>query len=81
MNRYSGMIRTPAAQDEVSNSELISKSVALAKVVKDLDPNAEIYGPAFWGILPCVQAGSGDNFKDPDWEAVKDSIRGIWITT
>ena len=34
-------------KDEVSNSELISKSVALAKVVKDLDPNAEIYGPAF----------------------------------
>ena len=58
-------------KDEVSNSELISKSVALAKVVKNLDPNAEIYGPAFWGILPCVQAGSGDNFKDPDWEAVK----------
>lgn len=58
-------------KDEVSNSELISKSVALAKVVKNFDPNAEIYGPAFWGILPCVQAGSGDNFKDPDWEAVK----------
>lgn len=58
-------------KDEVSNQELVSKSIALANVVKDLDPNAEIYGPAFWGILPCVQAGTGDNYKDPDWEAVK----------
>ena len=58
-------------QDDVSNQELVSKSIALANVVKDLDPHAEIYGPAFWGILPCVQAGTGDNYKDPDWEAVK----------
>lgn len=40
-------------------------------MVKSLDPNAEIYGPAFWGILPCYQAGNGDNYSDPDWEAVK----------
>ena len=58
-------------KDEVSNQELVSKSIALSKVVKSLDPNAEIYGPAFWGILPCYQAGNGDNYSDPDWEAVK----------
>lgn len=58
--------------DEVSNSELISKSIALANVVKNIDPNAEVFGPAFWGMLPCIQAGNGDTYKDADWEAVKN---------
>ncbi|HRR75690.1 MAG TPA: glycoside hydrolase family 44 protein [Ruminococcus sp.] len=58
--------------DEVSNSELISKSIELAKVVKDIDPKAEIFGPAFWGILPCAQAGEGEKYQDPDWQKVKN---------
>jgi len=57
--------------DELTNSELVSKSIELAKAVKDVDPNAEIFGPAFWGMLPCIQAGEGTNFQDPDWQAVK----------
>lgn len=56
---------------EVSNSELVSKSIELASVVKRIDPNAEVFGPAFWGMLPCIQAGNGDSYTDPDWEAVK----------
>lgn len=58
--------------EEVSNSELVSKSIELAKVVKDIDPNAEIFGPAFWGILPCAQAGDGEKYSDPDWQKVKN---------
>lgn len=57
--------------EEVSNSELVSKSIELAQVVKEIDPKAEVFGPAFWGMLPCINAGSGDTFTDPDWEAVK----------
>lgn len=59
--------------ESVTNSELVSKSIELAKVVKSIDPNAEVFGPAFWGMLPCIQAGEdGSNgFTDPDWQAVK----------
>ncbi len=58
--------------EEVTNSELVSKSIELAKVVKEIDPKAEVFGPAFWGMLPCIQAGeTGGEFTDPDWQAVK----------
>lgn len=60
--------------DEVTNSELVSKSIELASAVKDIDPNAEVFGPAFWGMLPCIQAGeSGSGFTDPEWQAVKNN--------
>ncbi|MDE6677559.1 MAG: glycoside hydrolase [Ruminococcus sp.] len=59
--------------EEVTNSELVEKSIELAKVVKSIDSKAEVFGPAFWGMLPCVQIGeSGDGFIDPDWQKVKD---------
>ncbi len=57
--------------DEVTNQELVSKSIELASVVKEIDPKAEVFGPAFWGMLPCMQIGEGETFKDPDWQAVK----------
>ncbi len=53
--------------EEVTNSELISKSVELARVVKEIDPNAEVFGPAFWGVLPCIQISD----SDPDWQVQK----------
>lgn len=59
--------------ESVSNNELVSKSIELARAVKQLDPNAEIFGPAFWGVLPCVQLSEGDNYKDPEWQAVKSN--------
>ncbi len=60
--------------EEVSNEELVSKSIELAKVVKEIDPKAEVFGPAFWGVLPCVIAGSdGSTFTDTQWEAVKSN--------
>ena len=58
--------------EEVTNKELVSKSIELAKVVKEIDPNAEVFGPAFWGMLPCINCGeSGNGFTDSDWQAVK----------
>lgn len=56
--------------NEVTNSELITKSIELAKVVKEIDPKAEVFGPAFWGVLPCVQLGDTDETPDSDWRAV-----------
>lgn len=60
--------------ESVTNNELVSKSIELAKVVKGIDPNAEIFGPAFWGMLPCVQAGEdGSGFTDSEWQSVKSN--------
>jgi len=70
--------------EEVSSTELISKSIALSKAVKAIDPKAEIFGPAFWGMLPCMNCGDGSEIKDKatgtvtgtftdkEWSAVKD---------
>ena len=59
--------------EEVTNSELVSKSIELAKVVKEIDPDAEVFGPAFWGMLPCMNIGeTGNGFTDSDWQAVKN---------
>ncbi len=57
--------------EECTADELIEKSIELAKVVKELDPNAEVYGPALWGMLPCIQAGTSENFTDAKWESIK----------
>ncbi|MBR1862772.1 MAG: glycoside hydrolase family 44 protein [Ruminococcus sp.] len=46
--------------------ELIDKSVALAKAVKAVDPNAEIFGPALFGY------SAFNNFLAPeDWDDVR----------
>ena len=59
--------------EECGADELISKSIELAEVVKEIDPNAEVFGPALWGMLPCIQAGTSDTFTDPVWAAIKDN--------
>lgn len=60
--------------ENFTNEELVSKSVELAKVIKEIDPNAEVYGPAFWGMLPCINAAeTGDSFSDSGWDAVKSN--------
>lgn len=57
--------------EECTADELIEKSIELAQVVKDIDPNAEVYGPALWGILPCIQAGTSQEYTDAKWESIK----------
>lgn len=59
--------------EECTANELIEKSIELAKVVKELDPNAEVYGPALWGMLPCIQAGTSESFTDTEWNSIKDN--------
>ncbi|MGN0620503.1 MAG: glycoside hydrolase family 44 protein [Porcipelethomonas sp.] len=59
--------------EECTADELIEKSVELAKVVKEIDPNAEVFGPALWGILPCIQAGTSTTYTDAKWESIKNN--------
>ncbi|MDE5557596.1 MAG: glycoside hydrolase family 44 protein [Ruminococcus sp.] len=57
--------------EEATANELIDKSIELATVVKEIDPNAEIFGGVLWGMLPCMNAGEGTDFVDSEWQAVK----------
>ncbi|MDE6103950.1 MAG: glycoside hydrolase family 44 protein, partial [Oscillospiraceae bacterium] len=59
--------------EECTANELIEKSIDLAKTVKEIDPNAEVFGPALWGILPCIQAGTSENFTDAEWNNIKNN--------
>ena len=59
--------------EECTADELIEKSIELAKVVKEIDPNAEVYGPALWGMLPCIQAGTATDYTDERWESIKNN--------
>lgn len=57
--------------EEAGCNELIDKSIELATVVKEIDPNAEVFGGVLWGMLPCINAGENGTFVDSDWQAVK----------
>ncbi|MDE5935949.1 MAG: glycoside hydrolase family 44 protein, partial [Ruminococcus sp.] len=59
--------------EEAGCNELIDKSIELAKVVKEIDSDAEVFGPALWGMLPCIMAGNSGEFTDPDWEKIKNN--------
>lgn len=54
--------------DPVGAKELVEKSVAVAKAVKALDPQAEIYGPALYGFTAYENL---DDENDPDWQSAK----------
>jgi mannan endo-1,4-beta-mannosidase len=49
--------------DKTTIAEILEKSVSLASVVKDLDPGAEVFGPALYGLNAYA------SFQDaPDWK-------------
>lgn len=52
--------------EKTTCAEIIQKTVELASAVKDIDPHAEIFGPALYGY------GAFDSFQDaPDWAQLK----------
>lgn len=54
--------------DKVTCKELVERSVDLSSAVKDVDKNAEIFGPALYGFAAYQSLQSA-----PDWESVKGS--------
>lgn len=53
--------------EKTTCAEIVEKSVTMSKAVKDIDPNAEIFGPALFGY------GAFTNFADaPDWKEIKN---------
>ena len=61
--------------DPTGAKELIEKSVATAKVVKALDPAAEVYGPALYGFTAFENLADEN---DPDWKAAKEANGYRW---
>ena len=57
----------------VTVSELAEKSIAAAKVVKSIDPNAEVFGPALYGYTAYEHLADDD-----DWSAVKAAGNYHW---
>ena len=54
--------------------EIVEKSVIMAKAVKDIDPNADIFGPALFGY------GAFTNFGDSkDWKTIKQNGDYDWF--
>jgi hypothetical protein len=58
----------------VTYADIMEKSAALAAAVKAVDPNAEIFGPALYGV------GAYNDFQSaPDWKNIKDTNRYDWF--
>lgn len=52
--------------EQTTCQEIVEKSVTLSKAVKDIDPSAEIFGPALFGY------GAFTNFAGaPDWDDIQ----------
>jgi len=52
--------------DHTGAEELIERSIALAKAVKEIDPSCEIVGPALYGMTAYEQLQDA-----PDWDQLK----------
>lgn len=61
----------------VGMKELVDKSIDLASVVKDIDPNADVYGPALWGFPAYKQLADDDN--SDEWETIKEEGGYNWF--
>ena len=57
-------------KDKTTCAEIISRSTEYAKMVKNMDSNAEVFGPALYGM------GGFQTFVDaPDWKTVQGSYK------
>ncbi|MBQ9956091.1 MAG: glycoside hydrolase family 44 protein, partial [Ruminococcus sp.] len=62
--------------DLVTHQELAEKSIELASVVKELDPNAEIFGPALYGYTAFDHLADDDTTSE--WETLKSENGYHW---
>lgn len=62
--------------DPVSVAELSEKSIELAAAVKNVDPNAEIFGPALYGYTAFDHLADDDTSNE--WETIKAENNYHW---
>lgn len=60
--------------EHVTAKELIEKSIATAEAVKSVDPAAEVYGPALWGMTAYAHLS-----RAKDWPAIEESGGYDWF--
>lgn len=60
----------------VTMAEMNEKSIALAKVVKQLDPKAEVFGPALYGYTAYDHLGDDDSSNE--WETIQAAGNYHW---
>ncbi len=63
--------------DPVTIEELCTKSAELAAVVKEIDPNAEIFGPALYGYTAYDHLADDDD--STEWEDLKEANGYNWF--
>lgn len=71
-----------AHSSSVKMNELISKSIELAKVVKDADANADVLGPALYGIPAYASLDNEENKNEGDdenWSRIKSDNGYDWF--
>lgn len=64
--------------EPITMQELVDKSIDLAKVVKEIDPNADVFGPALWGYLSYKQLDVSDT-DDTEWNTIKAQGNYNWF--
>lgn len=62
--------------EPVTIEELSTKSIEMAKAVKKLDPNAEVFGPALYGYTAFDHLDDDD--EHTEWETVKAANNYHW---
>ncbi|HEX9062332.1 MAG TPA: glycoside hydrolase family 44 protein, partial [Clostridia bacterium] len=60
--------------DKTTCEELVNKSTALSSAVKNVDPDAEIFGPALYGYAAYLTLQDA-----PDWSTYKNSYDNVFI--
>lgn len=60
--------------EQVTCEGLLTKAVATAAAIKAVDPDAEVYGPALWGMTAYATLS-----KAPDWKQVKQGRGYDWF--
>ncbi len=60
--------------EPLAAEELIRRSIELAGAVKDIDPYAQIFGPALYGIVAYIRLQDA-----PDWDRIKEENGYRWF--
>ena len=60
--------------EQVTCQELLNKSIATAQAVKSVDPGADVFGPALWGMTAYATLSNA-----ADWDALREGEGYDWF--
>lgn len=69
-----------AHEERVTPKELVNKSVEVAKVIKQQDSNADVFGPALYGLPSFVNLkNESDTEENDEWNEIKKKNNYNWF--